>query len=59
MSAYRGDGRWDLEKLDKLGYKTGSILRVKMLNFLTYDEAEVFPGPRLNVLLGPNGTGMV
>jgi chromosome segregation ATPase len=28
-----------------------------MKYFLTYDEAEVFPGPRLNVVLGPNGTG--
>lgn len=28
-----------------------------MHNFLTYDEVEVFPGPKLNVLLGPNGTG--
>jgi chromosome segregation ATPase len=32
-------------------------VRVKMKNFLTYEEAEVFPGPRLNVVLGPNGTG--
>jgi chromosome segregation ATPase len=28
-----------------------------MVNFITYDDAEVFPGPRLNVVLGPNGTG--
>ena len=26
-------------------------------NFLTYDDAEVYPGPRLNIVLGPNGTG--
>ena len=30
---------------------------MKMVNFITYDEAEVFPGPRLNVVLGPNGSG--
>jgi recombinational DNA repair ATPase RecF len=30
-----------------------------MVNFLTYDECEVFPGPRLNIVLGPNGTGKV
>lgn len=36
---------------------SGSIVRVGMLNFLTYDECEVFPGPKLNVVLGPNGTG--
>ena len=40
-----------------LGFKPGSIFRVSMLNFLTYDECEVFPGPKLNVVIGPNGTG--
>lgn len=48
---------WDGEKLKAQGYKVGSIVRVKMFNFLTYDECEVFPGPKLNVLIGPNGTG--
>mmetsp|Transcript_29269 Transcript_29269/g.45481 ORF Transcript_29269/g.45481 Transcript_29269/m.45481 type:complete len:1125 (+) Transcript_29269:51-3425(+) len=38
-------------------YKPGSILRVKMVNFLTYKEVEVCPGPRLNVVCGPNGSG--
>jgi len=42
---------------EKLGYRVGSIYRVKMKNFLTYDECEVFPGPKLNVVIGPNGTG--
>jgi len=36
---------------------TGSIVRVKMVDFLTYDHVEVFPGPRLNMVVGPNGTG--
>ncbi|KAG7400746.1 Structural maintenance of chromosomes protein 5 [Phytophthora boehmeriae] len=35
----------------------GSIFRVKLHNFLTYNDAEFFPGPRLNLILGPNGTG--
>lgn len=34
------------------GYRNGSILRIKMVNFLTYDECEVFPGPKLNVVIG-------
>mmetsp|Transcript_14487 Transcript_14487/g.23628 ORF Transcript_14487/g.23628 Transcript_14487/m.23628 type:complete len:1118 (-) Transcript_14487:142-3495(-) len=38
-------------------YKPGSIKRVKLKNFLTYDDVEFFPGPRLNVVVGPNGTG--
>ncbi|XP_074850880.1 structural maintenance of chromosomes protein 5 isoform X4 [Carettochelys insculpta] len=35
----------------------GSIVRVKMENFLTYDDCEVSPGPHLNMIVGANGTG--
>ncbi|XP_063068342.1 structural maintenance of chromosomes protein 5 [Engraulis encrasicolus] len=35
----------------------GSIYRIRMQNFLTYDLAEVFPGPNLNMIIGANGTG--
>ena len=49
--------RLSLSELLTKGYCRGSILRCRMRNFLTYDDAEVFPGPKLNVLLGPNGTG--
>lgn len=35
----------------------GAIFRVKLHNFLTYTDAEFHPGPRLNLILGPNGTG--
>ncbi|KDO35052.1 hypothetical protein SPRG_01116 [Saprolegnia parasitica CBS 223.65] len=38
-------------------YMEGSIFRVRLHNFLTYTDAELYPGPRLNVVLGPNGTG--
>lgn len=41
----------------ELGYIRGSIIRVRMKNFLTYDDCEVTPGPKLNVVIGPNGTG--
>ena len=51
------DGRPDIELLRKKGFRNGSVLRVRMHNFLTFDDCEVFPGPRLNVILGPNGTG--
>lgn len=44
-------------QLMKIGYRPGAIIRVNMKNFLTYDNCEVFPGPKLNVVLGPNGTG--
>ncbi|KAJ1462843.1 P-loop containing nucleoside triphosphate hydrolase protein [Pelagophyceae sp. CCMP2097] len=38
-------------------YGFGSIVRIKLHNFLTYSEVEFRPGPRLNVVMGPNGTG--
>jgi len=30
---------------------------VKLHNFVTYDDVEFFPGPRLNVVVAPNGAG--
>lgn len=53
----RVNGKWDVAQLRKAGYRNGSIIRVSMHNFITFDDCEVFPGPRLNVVLGPNGTG--
>ena len=35
----------------------GSIVRVKLVNFVTYTAVEFFPGPSLNMVIGPNGTG--
>ncbi|XP_063106135.1 structural maintenance of chromosomes protein 5 isoform X2 [Cavia porcellus] len=35
----------------------GSIVRITMENFLTYDICEVSPGPHLNMIIGANGTG--
>jgi hypothetical protein len=42
---------------DSNGYKPGAILRIKVINFVTYNSAEFFPGPKLNMVIGPNGTG--
>ncbi|KAL7409255.1 P-loop containing nucleoside triphosphate hydrolase protein [Mrakia frigida] len=39
------------------GYLPGAVVRVAFRNFLTYDWAEFFPGPHLNMIIGPNGTG--
>ncbi|KAK2871454.1 hypothetical protein QQF64_002642 [Cirrhinus molitorella] len=39
------------------GFVEGSIIRITMRNFLTYDHSEVFPGPKLNMIVGANGTG--
>ena len=38
-------------------HKPGSIVRVKLENFVTYTAVEFFPGPSLNMVIGPNGTG--
>ncbi|XP_048383273.1 structural maintenance of chromosomes protein 5 isoform X2 [Stegostoma tigrinum] len=35
----------------------GSIVRIKMDNFLTYDSCEIHPGANLNMIVGANGTG--
>ncbi|KAH8431563.1 DNA repair ATPase SMC5 [Aspergillus melleus] len=41
----------------KDAYKPGSIVRIKVTDFVTYTSAEFFPGPKLNMVIGPNGTG--
>ena len=38
-------------------HQPGSIVRVKLENFVTYEAVEFFPGPSLNMVIGPNGTG--
>lgn len=42
---------------DTDGYIPGSIVRIQLENFVTYDYVEFRPGPYLNMILGPNGTG--
>lgn len=38
-------------------HQPGSIVRVTVKNFVTYTAFEFFPGPSLNMIIGPNGTG--
>ncbi|KAI9711477.1 MAG: Structural maintenance of chromosomes protein 5 [Bogoriella megaspora] len=38
-------------------HQPGSIVRVKLKNFVTYTATEFHPGPSLNMIIGPNGTG--
>jgi hypothetical protein len=42
---------------DDQEYQAGSIVRIKLINFVTYTSAEIRPGPSLNMIIGPNGTG--
>ncbi|KAJ6604030.1 hypothetical protein B0H10DRAFT_2229461 [Mycena sp. CBHHK59/15] len=39
------------------GFIPGSIVRIQLRNFVTYDAVEFRPGAFLNMILGPNGTG--
>ncbi|KAJ5699017.1 Structural maintenance of chromosome complex subunit SmcA [Penicillium macrosclerotiorum] len=39
------------------GYRPGAIVRIKVTDFVTYNSAEFHPGPKLNMVIGPNGTG--
>ena len=47
----------DSYKDDIKSYASGSVLRLRMRNFLTYDDCTVYPGAHLNLVLGANGTG--
>lgn len=38
-------------------HQPGAIVRVKVVNFVTYEDAVFYPGPNLNMVIGPNGTG--
>lgn len=38
-------------------FQPGAIVRVLVENFVTYERAEFHPGPSLNMVIGPNGTG--
>lgn len=41
----------------KSEYSEGALVSLRMVNFLSYEDAFVQFGPRLNVVMGPNGTG--
>ncbi|KAJ2348067.1 Structural maintenance of chromosomes protein 5 [Coemansia sp. RSA 2671] len=38
-------------------YRAGSIMHISLSNFITYDRIDVTPGPHMNMIIGPNGTG--
>ncbi|KAJ3219302.1 Structural maintenance of chromosomes protein 5 [Dinochytrium kinnereticum] len=43
--------------MDSTSYGVGSIVRIRLENFVTYSHVDFRPGPHLNMVLGPNGTG--
>lgn len=56
-----GNGALQQETLhpasSKSKHQPGSIVRVKLANFVTYTAVDFLPGPSLNMVIGPNGTG--
>lgn len=53
--ANENDGRVASNRL--LEYRKGSISSIRLRNFLTYYDVQINPGPDLNLVMGPNGTG--
>lgn len=53
----KGRARGDATRDKAQEHQPGSIVRVKLTNFVTYTKAEFHPGPNLNMVIGPNGTG--
>ncbi|CAO3651727.1 unnamed protein product [Mucor fragilis] len=44
-------------EVDTDGFVEGSIVKLTLTNFVTYDYCEIAPGPHMNMIIGPNGTG--
>ncbi|KAF2017175.1 P-loop containing nucleoside triphosphate hydrolase protein [Aaosphaeria arxii CBS 175.79] len=57
MQQQQHDNLHDEDEYKQEPHKPGSIVRVKLRNFVTYTAAEFHPGPSLNMVIGPNGTG--
>uniref|UniRef100_A0A146MAL0 Structural maintenance of chromosomes protein 5 n=3 Tax=Lygus hesperus TaxID=30085 RepID=A0A146MAL0_LYGHE len=43
--------------LRAIRFSPGMIVRIKLKNFVTYEDMELHAHPKLNMILGPNGTG--
>lgn len=41
----------------KPAFRPGNITFIRMQNFLTFTDTVFKPGPRMNLIIGPNGTG--
>ncbi|KAI9503085.1 hypothetical protein BX070DRAFT_224706 [Coemansia spiralis] len=42
---------------DTPGFRPGSIMHISLHNFVTYSKIDISPGPNMNMIIGPNGTG--
>lgn len=48
---------YDEDNYSEEPHQPGSIVRAALKNFVTYTSVEFHPGPSLNMVIGPNGTG--
>lgn len=51
------NGHRDEDEYAAEAHQPGSLVRVRLVNFVTYTAAEFNLGPSLNMVIGPNGTG--
>ncbi|KAF3768765.1 hypothetical protein M406DRAFT_44410 [Cryphonectria parasitica EP155] len=57
ISSHRTNGHSTINGSSTPDFAPGAIVRVMVENFVTYEKAEFLPGPNLNMVIGPNGTG--
>lgn len=53
LSISLGSGVDDLQ----LERKAGSIFRIQLVNFMVHQQFDYYPGPRVNMITGRNGSG--
>lgn len=56
-SGLRTNGNASTDGISATEFSPGAIVRVTIENFVTYERADFFPGPSLNMVIGPNGVG--
>lgn len=52
-----GDGAKHVATQSVPQFKAGALVRMRMTNFMTYDDISYDFGPALNMIIGPNGSG--
>ncbi|CAK8680378.1 unnamed protein product [Clavelina lepadiformis] len=57
QSAVQSNATTTIRRKKNEGFVKGSIIRIALQNFLTYDHCSFRLNPKLNVIIGPNGTG--
>ena len=49
--------RLKLSKVNYTDFQPGSIIKIRLKNFVTYALTEFHLSPSLNMIIGPNGSG--